>query len=447
MHNNNNNRIDLPEEVQYILNNFNANGYEAFVVGGCVRDTLLGRTPGDWDITTAATPQQIKSIFPKTVDTGIKHGTVTVVVNNVNFEVTTYRIEGEYKDFRRPEKVEFTSSIEADLSRRDFTINAIAYNPSFGYVDPFGGISDIGRSLIVTVGDADRRFCEDALRMLRAIRFSAQLGFQIESNTLESIERSCDLIKNISSERIREELNKILLSPNPHEFMQLKATGLLHHILPELERCFDTEQNHPYHIYNVALHSLKGVSLIENDPVLRWAMLLHDVGKAVTKTTDEKGIDHFYGHSAKSVGIARIIFKRLKFDNKTMEKCLRLIEKHDRRIEATCKSLRKAVRDIGDDIFPDYLKVQEADIRSQNPEMLSERIEKLNAIKKMYFEIKESNQCLSLKDLDITGNDLIALGIKPGREIGVTLNRLLDAVLEEPELNDKDQLLQLAKRK
>lgn len=441
----NSNGIKLPAEVGYILETLCNNGFDAYIVGGCVRDSILGRKPGDWDITTNAKPEETKKLFNKTIDTGLKHGTVTVVVNGQNFEVTTFRIEGEYKDFRRPAEVEFAASIEDDLGRRDFTINAVAYNSLKGFVDPFNGIEDMHTGIIKTVGNPDERFGEDALRMLRAIRFSAQLGFEIEDGTLRSIARNCGLINNISSERIREELTKTLLSANPDRFRLYRDTGLLEHTLPEFDKCFDTEQHHPYHIFNVAFHSLKSVSLIDNDMVLRWTMLLHDLGKAVTKTTDKEGIDHFYGHPVKSVEIAKRIFNRLRFDNRTAEKALRLIKEHDRRIEPSCKAVRKAVKAVGEDIFLDLLKVQEADKKAQNPEMLGDRLERLESIRKMFLEIKETNQCISLKDLAISGADLIDAGFRPGKEIGTTLDKLLDAVLDNPKLNTKEQLLELSK--
>lgn len=438
--------IKIPSEALYIITTLNNNGYQAYAVGGCVRDSIIGRMPQDWDIATDAKPHEVKSLFDKTVDTGIKHGTVTVLANNQSFEVTTYRIEGEYTDNRRPESVEFTSSLTDDLSRRDFTVNAIAYHPSEGLKDPFKGLDDINNEMIRSVGNAGRRFREDALRMLRAVRFSAQLGFDIVEDTLQAIRGNSHLIKNISAERVRDELTRILISENPMKFILLYDTELLKHILPEFEICFNTEQKHPYHIYNVALHTLHAVTNIENDRILRWAMLLHDTGKPVTKTTDAGNIDHFYGHAAKSLEIARNVLKRFKFDNKSLDRICRLVEHHGRPIEPSCKSVRKAVRAVGDDIFMDLIKVQEADKKGQNPEKLDPFLKKLDEIKRLYTDIKQKQQCLSVKDLAVNGRDLISVGFEEGRQIGELLDRLLNAVIENPELNNRDALIEIARK-
>jgi len=307
-------KIVFPDNVSFIINKLNTHGFEAFIVGGCVRDSILGRTPNDWDITTNALPQHIKSIFEKTYDTGIRHGTVSVAVDGENIEVTTYRIDGGYSDHRRPDSVKFTSNLKEDLARRDFTINAIAYHPEEGLVDYFEGLKDLESGVIRAVGDAEQRFHEDALRMLRTIRFSAQLGFNIERATFDAIARSAGLIKNISSERIRDEINKILISQNPMYFDYLYETGLLHHIIPELTVCYQTRQNNPYHVYNVAGHIMHTVNSVKNTSILRWTMLLHDIGKPSQMTTDDKGIDHFYGHQEVSAELADVILNRLRFD-------------------------------------------------------------------------------------------------------------------------------------
>jgi len=438
-----NTSITLPKDVFLILKKLNSNSFEAYVVGGCVRDWILGRQPYDWDITTSAQPHQIKKIFTKTIDTGLQHGTVTVVFCKGSYEVTTFRTDGEYIDNRHPEEVFFTSSIREDLARRDFTINAAAYHPETGVIDPFGGIPDIERKIIRTVGDPDRRFKEDALRMLRAIRFSAQLNFEVEQSTMLSICRNSGTVTKISIERIRDELTKILISNNPGSFSLLKDTGLIRHVIPEFEQCFLTDQNHPYHIHNVAFHSLEAVAAIAPETHLRWAMLLHDIGKTVTKTTDKQNVDHFYGHSLKSVMLSRIILRRMKFDNKTVDIILRLIENHDRRIEPTPCAVRKAICSVGKDIFCDLIKVQKADKKAQNPLYLKERLDSLTSIEKIYKQISDNRQCVSLKELALKGNDLKSLGIQEGREIGDILLILLDKVIEDPELNKKEKLLRL----
>lgn len=438
--------ISLPHKVQYILDTLQKQGHQAFVVGGCVRDSILGKTPMDWDIATDALPEKVKLLFAKTIDTGIKHGTVTIMLEGESFEVTTCRIDGEYLDFRKPARVCFTSSIVADLSRRDFTVNAMAYNPSEGIIDPFGGIEDIEGGIIRTVGDTDKRFSEDALRMLRAVRFSAQLGFSISESTLQSIERNSRLMKKISAERIRDELTKILLSDNPLCFSLLMKTKLIKYTLPEFEPCFLTVQNNPYHAYDVAAHTLHAVANIEKDRVLRWTMLFHDIGKPGTKTTDEKGIDHFYNHQLLSVDISRAAMLRLRFDKKSMDKILVLVKYHDMSIRTDYRSVRKAMRRVGEDLFEEHLKVIEADKNAQNPKLLGERKAKFQKLWEIYKDIRTEGQCTSLKTLAVNGYDLIAAGIKPGKEIKQLLNFLLEKVIEEPELNTKDKLLDLLRQ-
>jgi tRNA nucleotidyltransferase (CCA-adding enzyme) len=438
--------ISIPQNVKYILDILYKHKYQAFIVGGCVRDSILGRTPADWDIATDALPVAVKGLFPMTVDTGLKHGTVTVVIEESSYEVTTYRIDGEYLDYRKPQSVTFSSSIKEDLSRRDFTINAIAYSPLEGIIDPFGGIIDIKAGIIKTVGNPDRRFSEDALRMLRAVRFSAQLGFSINENTLMSIERNCYLIENISAERKRDELTKILLSDNPFNFLLLMDTKLIRYTLPEFEPCFQSGQNNPYHIYNVAVHTLHSAANIKKDIILRWTMLFHDIGKPSMKTTDNKGIDHFYNHQQQSVKLAKSAMLRLRFDKKSMEKILMLVRYHDMNIKAEPKSVRKAMSKIGEDMFENLLLVIEADKKAQNPRLLMERKEKFARIWEIYRDIKEMKQCTSLKSLAVSGNDLIAYGIKPGKEIKMLLGYLLEKVIEEPELNKKDLLLDLLRQ-
>lgn len=437
----------VPQDVQFILDTLHKNNHQSYIVGGCVRDSIMGNAPSDWDIATDALPEKVKKLFPRTVDTGIKHGTVTVLIGGNSYEVTTYRIDGKYLDHRKPDSVSFTSSIEEDLSRRDFTVNAIAYNPLYGIIDPYGGIDDIRAGVIRTVGDPDKRFGEDALRMLRAVRFSAQLGFSIDEATLRSIAVNHPLIKSISAERIRDELGKILLSDNPMRFSLLMDTKLIKYTLPEFEPCFLTLQNNPYHAYDVAVHTLRSVGNIEKDKVLRWTMLLHDIGKPGTKTTDEKGIDHFYNHQQLSVRLSRAAMLRLRFDRRTMDKILLLVKFHDMHIRAEHKSVRKAMSKVGEDLFEDLLKVMEADKMAQNPELLKERAIKFRKLREIYLDIKEKKQCTSLKSLAVSGDDLIALGIRPGKEIKELLTYLLERVIEEPGLNNRETLLSLVSDK
>lgn len=435
----------IPEDVHNIIAKLNKEGYEAYVVGGCVRDSLLGKEPKDWDITTNSLPHDTKALFDKTIDTGLKHGTVTVVINSENYEITTYRIDGEYSDNRRPDKVEFTTSLKDDLSRRDFTINALAYNPTSGIMDYFGGIEDLDNQIIRAVRNADERFKEDALRMLRAIRFSAQLDFQIESKTLKAISENNELINNISPERIREELTKMLVSPNPYKLLLLHDTGLLKFILPEFENCIGVQQNNPYHMYSVSEHTIIAVSNIENDKVLRWAMLLHDIGKPITKSTDLKGTDHFYGHQKASMDLSLDILKRLRFDNKSIDLILKLVEYHDMKIDCDSKSIKSALRIMGQEVFFMLLKVKEADMRAQNVIYLEPRLAELDNIRCLSESIIKSSECYSLDTLAVNGNDLIKLGVRQGKEIGLILNKLLDIVIQTPEMNTYSELCKIVK--
>lgn len=436
--------IVLPENVEFILNKLHNNGFEAYIVGGCVRDSILGVNPSDWDITTSALPNDIKNIFEKTVDTGLKHGTITVMMDKEPYEITTYRIDGEYEDNRHPKQVQFTSNLVEDLKRRDFTINAMAYNKDDGIVDVFNGINDLKNKLIRCVGNPNNRFEEDALRMLRAIRFGAALGFEIDRDTEDAIKSNANLIQNVSGERIHIELTKTLVSKNPQHMEKLYTLGLMKYIIPEFEPCVSLKQNNPYHVYDVDKHIYVSVCSIEATESLRWTMYLHDIGKGYTKTTDKDNIDHFYGHEKYSVKFANDILNRLKFDNKTKNIVLKLIEMHDYRIKDDIKAVRKALNKIGDELFEDYIKVQKADIKAQNPKLLEDRIVKLNNILSLYKQIKDEQQCTSIKDLMIKGTDLIEIGFKQGIIIGETLNKLLEYVIEEPNNNTKEWLINKA---
>jgi tRNA nucleotidyltransferase (CCA-adding enzyme) len=438
-------KIVLPYNVGYVINKLNTHGFDAFIVGGCVRDSILGREPNDWDVTTNALPQDIKNIFDKTYDTGIKHGTVSVAVNGENIEVTTYRIDGDYSDHRRPDIVKFTSSLKEDLARRDFTVNAIAYHTEKGLIDPFNGLKDLEDKLLRAVGNAENRFDEDALRMLRTVRFSAQLNFTIERSTYSAVKKSSELIKNVSSERIRDELTKILISKNPMHFNYLYETGLLQHIIPEFESCYNTRQNNPYHVYNVADHIMHTVESVSNTAILRWTMLLHDIGKPSRLTTDDKGVDHFYGHQEVSAELAEVILNRLKFDRESIRKITRLISFHDIDIFDTDKSVRKVISKVGEDLFLELLEVQRADAMAQNKIYLDNRMVKMDNIIEIYRKIKQENQCLKISDMAINGYDLIDLGIKPGKDIGKMLEYLFEYVLENPDENNKQTLIKLAK--
>ena len=344
--------IRLPEDVKVILNRLQAAGYEAYAVGGCIRDSLLSRSPDDWDITTCAKPEETKALFERTIDTGIQHGTVTVMRRGRGYEVTTYRVDGEYEDGRHPKEVTFTASLEEDLKRRDFTVNAMAYNEKDGLVDLFGGRQDLERGIIRCVGEADERFEEDALRIMRAVRFSAQLGFVIEERTREAIRGHAERLRQVSAERIQVELTKLLTSPNP-DFLRIAwETGITAVVLPEFDLLMRQRQNNPHHCYNVGEHTLHAMRAVRPDKCLRLAMLLHDVAKPLCLTTDENGIDHFHGHARKGEGMAAQILKRLRYDNHTIELVSRLVKWHDVPVEPEKKAVRRAASRMGKELFP-----------------------------------------------------------------------------------------------
>ena len=434
-------RLELPEKVRQIIEQIQKHGFEAYAVGGCVRDSLLGRTPDDWDITTSAKPQEVKAIFPRTIDTGIEHGTVTVMMGKEGFEVTTYRIDGAYLDGRHPESVEFSSNLVEDLKRRDFTINAMAYNPSRGLVDLFEGMEDIDKNIIRCVGDPLERFTEDALRIMRAVRFSAQLGFTIEEETRKALKVLAPNLKHVSAERIQVELVKLVTSDHPEEMKTIYDTGIAAVILPEFCTMMETEQHNPHHIYTVGVHTIRSMQEIRADRVLRLTMLFHDVAKPVCRTEDENGIHHFHGHPEVGAEMARKILRRLKFDNDTIRKVTALIRAHDDRPPLKGRAIRRAIFRNGTEQYPELFEVKRADILAQSSFLQQEKLLYVDRYEHMYRQIIEKHQCLSLKDLAVNGSDLIARGIQPGKEIGVILHAMLEQVLEDPKLNEKEALL------
>lgn len=432
--------IQVPKKVQNIIKILQEHGYDAYAVGGCVRDSLLGRVPADWDITTSAKPLEVKALFGRTVDTGLQHGTVTVLLGKEGFEVTTYRIDGEYEDSRHPKEVTFTGELREDLRRRDFTINAMAYNDRTGLVDAFGGIEDLKRKVVRCVGDAQERFTEDALRILRAVRFSAQLGFSIEEETRKAALRLAPTLQKISAERIQTELVKLLTSPHPEYLRTAYELGITRIVLPELDAAMETPQNTPHHCYSVGEHTLKAMEQVEADKVLRLSLLFHDLGKVQARTTDEQGRDHFFGHPQKSEELARQVLKRLRFDNDTIRKVTLLVRFHECPWEVTPKSIRRAVSKVGD-LFPLLLKIRRADVLAQSEYRREEKLSRLDETGRIYEEILRKQECVSIKMLAVTGKDLIGAGMKPGKEIGDTLERFLELVLEKPERNTKEYLL------
>lgn len=440
--------INIPSNVQFIISTFYNNNYEAFIVGGCVRDCLLGKIPNDYDITTSATPDIIEKLFIKTIPTGIEHGTVTVVLENENFEVTTYRTEGNYLNNRRPGYVSFVSNIKEDLSRRDFTINALAYNNKEGLIDYFNGISDIKNNIIRAVGDPNKRFQEDALRMLRAIRFSCQLGFKIDDLTYEAIKANYKLIKNISMERIRDELCKILTSDNPCDGLNLlKDTGILEIILPEIHSLIRYTPLCNNHNRDVFAHTLNVISnTSNNDLILRLSALFHDVGKLNTLKQLPNGHCYFPGHAQEGAIICKPILSRLKFDNATINKVSAIIYDHlvlNVNYMPTDGEIKRLLIRVGSENIFTLFELQKADINSLwDPIPFLKKVDYISDRVKL---ILENSEPLYIKDLAVTGYDLIThLNIKPGKTIGKILTFLLESVLDDKNLNDKETLLEIA---
>lgn len=433
----------IPEKAAEIIQILMSNGFEAYVVGGCVRDSFLGRKPGDWDITTSARPEEVKRIFSRTVDTGIEHGTVMVLMDQETFEVTTYRVDGEYEDHRHPKEVTFTASLEEDLKRRDFTINAMAYNPETGLVDIFDGRGDIERKIVRCVGDPGERFDEDALRILRAIRFSAQLGFSIDEETQKAMTSRAEALRHVSAERIRVELVKLLISNHPDRIKKACRLGITKVILPEYDAIVGVAQHTPNHIYDVEKHTLIALKNIDPEPILRLTMLFHDFGKPAVKKTDS-GRDIFYRHPEVSAQMCREILKRMKFDNYTLERVYRLVKWHGLKYFPNEVSVRRALNRVGKDIFEQFIKVQRADISAKNPAVVEKKQKLLDEKEMVYRQIIERGDCFEVKTLKVNGNDLMSAGIPKGPLVGAVLERLVELVIDEPELNNKDDLLKLA---
>ena len=435
--------IKIPPQVNRTMEILQSNGHTAYVVGGAVRDALMGKSPDDWDITTSALPEETLEAFKdfRTVETGLKHGTVTVIVDGISLEITTYRTETGYSDNRHPDKVDFTDKVEDDLSRRDFTVNAIAYSPSAGFADPFDGRSDIEKEVISCVGEADKRFGEDALRILRALRFSSVLGFEIDSQTSESIHRNFHLLKNISVERIFTELSKLLCGKDAGKILR-EYEDVIFFILPELKPVKNCTQNHERHVYDVWGHTVAAVENIDPLPELRFAMLFHDSGKPKCKSTDEKGTDHFYSHGKESTKIACEILTRLKTSTKFRNKVCSLVEYHDfLPHKISKKTYKKYIGKLGADTVKQLFKVREADVKAQNPRFRAESLEENKTGLKILEEIENETPCFGISDLAIGGKELATAGIEPSPEMGRILETLLDEVMEEKIVNTPQALI------
>lgn len=439
-------KILIPDDVNFILNRLNEYGYEAFVVGGCVRDSLLGLTPHDWDICTNALPHQIQACFSEfyQFDAGVKHGTVSVVYNKEVYEITTYRIDGDYSDNRHPQNVTFTKDIFNDLARRDFTVNAMAYNDKSGLVDFYGGQADLENRIIRCVGNADERFNEDALRIIRALRFASHYEFSIESKTSESIFRNSCLLNNIAAERISVELLKLLCGNGAEEILN-NYRDVIAVIIPELEAEFDFNQHNKHHNRDLWHHTTHSVASIESNPALRMTMLLHDISKPECCSTDSDGVCHFYRHPVVGAEKAHEILRRLKFSNEFIKECETLIKYHDVRYSGSKRQLRRMLNKIGEKNMLNLIKVQRADVMAQSDYKRAEKLELISKSEVDLNEIINSKSCFNLNQLAVNGRDLIEIGITDGKQIGSTLKTLLNKVIDEKLENNKEDLLACAK--
>ena len=450
-------KIKIPFGANEIIHNLQNNGYEAFLVGGCVRDSILGRPIHDYDITTSATPDEMMEVFKdkRIIETGLQHGTITIVINGEGYECTTYRIDGNYSDSRRPDSVAFTRSLEEDLKRRDFTINAMAYNNEAGLIDPFNGMKDMKYHKIRCVGRAEDRFSEDALRILRAIRFASQLGFVVDSDASLNIHKMYKNLENISTERINSEFCKIALSSEFYiQIVLFREVFSL--FIPEIKDMFGFQQNNPYHIYDVWNHTVHAVQAYEcdcepdlnsRDLITSLAVFFHDIGKPHCYQDSEDGVRHFKGHGRVSADMTNEIMKRLRFDNDTREKVVELVYYHDATFEVGKKYIKRWLNKIGEEQFRRLLNVRRADIKAQADINQETRLQKIDNIGYILEEVLQDDECFSLKDLAVNGKDLITIGYKQGKEIGDVLNNLLDSVISGEYINEKEKLLEIAERR
>lgn len=440
------NTMKIPSDVKFIIDTLDKRGYEAYAVGGCVRDAILGREPNDWDITTNATPDQMKECFAgqHVIETGLKHGTLTVMLHHVGYEVTTYRIDGEYSDHRRPDSVEFVKDLRLDLERRDFTVNAMATADGENIVDLFDGRGDLERHVIRCVGDPYKRFTEDALRILRALRFASVYDFAVDPDTANAAFELRDTLKNVSGERICVELKKLLCGKGAERILTLYP-WIIFTIFPELEPMEGRKQNNPHHAYDVWTHTVKTIANSPADPIYRLTMLFHDSGKPKAYYLGEDGLDHFKGHPKYSVEIAETCLPRLKPDTESFRKILVYIREHDLRVPADKKAIRKQMVRLGTDTYMALFPILKADYLSQNPALIPQKKVQFDEVERLSNEILAEGDCVTLKALAVGGKDMMALGLK-GKDVGEMLNTLLLRVCDEEIQNEKEALLTEAQR-
>lgn len=437
--------ITLPAPVAQALERLETAGFEAYVVGGCTRDALLGHAPEDWDITTSALPEETLGVFRdcRTIEIGRQHGTISVLLGGMQLEITTYRIDGDYKDSRHPDEVRFTRSLEEDLARRDFTMNAIAYSPSGGPVDVFGGAEDIRDRTIRCVGDPETRFTEDALRILRALRFSSVLGFPLAPETDAAVHALKGRIAYVAVERVAVELFKLLCGDDVFRVLT-DYRDVLAVVLPELTPCFDFEQHNPHHCYDVYTHTAKSVEAVDPVPELRLAMLLHDLGKPETFFFDEEQVGHFYGHGKVGARLAETIVRRLKLSSKQQKEIVTLVEYHDYPLDPDRKILLRRLRKFGEETLRHLIAVQRADAAAQTPALAGERLDNLRKIEGVLEELIKEKPAVRITDLAVSGEDLKSLGMRAGPAVGDLLEELLQQVMEGSVPNERDALLTLA---
>lgn len=437
--------LTIQKKIQNVLDALRRNGYEAYLVGGCVRDTLLGRAPNDWDVCTNAQPREMKRCFAgfRVIETGLAHGTVTVLSQGEPVEVTTYRTDGAYSDGRHPDEVHFAGKLSDDLSRRDFTVNAMAYTPGEGLVDLYGGVADLNSGLIRCVGEAEARFSEDALRILRALRFAARYGFRVEEKTAAAMATQRSMLRHVSAERVFSELKGILIGKGAGEMLRA-FPSVFFEVLPELAPEYGFEQNNPYHIHDVWTHTSCAVDAIEPDPVLRLVMLLHDVAKPEKYFTDEEGVGHFYGHADAGAAQADAILRRLRADNDTREAVARLIAYHDIEPPQTEKAVRRLVAKLGMAECRRLIACWTADSADRAPDVKAHHLRIIGVTEGILDKMEENERCFSLKELAVNGGDILALGLPEGPAVGRILGALFDLVLDGELPNEREALLQKA---
>lgn len=439
--------VRLSENAKFIINRLRDNGYSCYAVGGCVRDSLMGKEPHDWDLTTSAIPDEIERVFAeyKTVTVGKRYGTVAVILDGEPYEITTYRVDGDYSDSRHPDEVRFSDRIQDDLSRRDFTVNAMAYNDTDGLIDLFGGQKDLAYGVIRCVGDPQQRFSEDALRILRALRFASAFGFNIEAKTSDAILRQRRLLNDIASERIREEFVKLLCGER-EDFILRRYRSVIAVFIPELQGTFDFEQHNKHHNRDVYRHIVAAVHNAEPDPILRTALLFHDIGKPLAQTTDKHGVCHYQNHPMIGAAMAQEIMKRLRFPTAFIDEVCTLVRYHDVRLRPDPVMLKQHLRELGADIMRKICLIQHADILAQSTYQREEKLQNLSAVSNEIERIIEEGECCELRMLAVNGSDLLHIGISSGVEIGRILNELLDQVIGGDVPNEKESLLTIAKK-